>query len=229
MLFSQIIRIFFKKEVNPIKTIYFNFHYFPFRTALLLPVHVFKCTKLEVLSGKIVLDSKPWPGMIQLGRHYLGIKDPKYSRTIWQVSGTLVVKGYACFGRGSKVSIGSNAIFSIGDKFMITGMSELICQCGVSIGNNCLISWDVLIMDTDFHHILDAQNNVINHPKPVRIGNNVWIGCRTTILKGAEIADGCVVAANSVVSQSILSPNSVFSTRGGTDTKIIRSGITWKV
>lgn len=31
------------------------------------------------------------------------------------------------------------------------------------------------------------------------IGNNVWLGANTTILKGARIGDGCIVAAHSVV------------------------------
>ncbi len=39
--------------------------------------------------------------------------------------------------------------------------------------------------------------------KPVRIGNNVWIGSRVMVLKGASIGDNSVIAAMSVVTSAI--------------------------
>jgi maltose O-acetyltransferase len=39
--------------------------------------------------------------------------------------------------------------------------------------------------------------------KPVSIGNNVWIGSRVMILKGASIGDNSVIAAMSVVTSAI--------------------------
>ena len=37
----------------------------------------------------------------------------------------------------------------------------------------------------------------------VRIGNNVWLGERVTVLSGVSIGDGAIVAANSVVTHDI--------------------------
>ena len=39
--------------------------------------------------------------------------------------------------------------------------------------------------------------------KPVKIGNDVWIGARVTILPGVEIGDGCIIGASAVVTKSI--------------------------
>lgn len=39
--------------------------------------------------------------------------------------------------------------------------------------------------------------------KPVVIGNNVFIGMDSIILKGVTIGDGAVIAAGSVVSKSV--------------------------
>lgn len=47
-------------------------------------------------------------------------------------------------------------------------------------GNNSIISWDCLILDTDFHRIY-KDGNMINENKPIEIGNHVWIGAITVL------------------------------------------------
>jgi len=72
--------------------------------------------------------------------------------------------------------------------------SELII-----IGSNCLIAPFVYIVDSN-HGIARAEliARQPNATAPIIIGNDVWIGAKSTILAGAEIADGTVIAANSV-------------------------------
>ncbi|GHV72139.1 hypothetical protein AGMMS49928_28010 [Spirochaetia bacterium] len=79
-------------------------------------------------------------------------------------------------------------------------------------------------MDTDFHKILDKNNNIINVPQEIIIGNNVWIGCRSLILKGARIKDGSIIGANSTVVNELENENSIYV---GNPTKCIRKDITW--
>jgi hypothetical protein len=38
---------------------------------------------------------------------------------------------------------------------------------------------------------------------PVRIGRNVWIGSKATVLKGVSIGDNAVIGANAVVTRDI--------------------------
>ncbi|HYU66336.1 MAG TPA: acyltransferase, partial [Jatrophihabitantaceae bacterium] len=38
---------------------------------------------------------------------------------------------------------------------------------------------------------------------PVRIGNDVWLGTKTTVVRGVRIGDGAVIGANAVVSRDV--------------------------
>lgn len=78
--------------------------------------------------------------------------------------------------------------------------SSIVCFDEIIFRENCLISWDNFIMYNDFHKIY-KNDKVINENKRVIIGNDVWIGCRSTILKGSEIASNSVIAAASIVTK----------------------------
>ena len=83
-------------------------------------------------------------------------------------------------------------------------------------------------MDTDFHHILNSEEQIINFPKPIIIGNHVWIGCRNTILKGVSIADNIIISANSTITRSITDSNNIIGGHGKS-VDIIKSGVNWKL
>ena len=225
---SVVSRIFTARKVAWIKTVYFNLRYFPFSIAIHLPVLVYRRTRLSRMGGRISINVPLKRGIVKLGAQELGTQDSYYSRTIWEVSGHLVINGSVGIGRGSKISIGENATLTLGDKFVITGDSTIICQKEITFGSGCLLSWDVLIMDTDFHHVYDENGCILNSPKAIRIGNHVWIGCRNTILKGVTITDDIVVAANSLITRDIKDDHCVVGGQGK-DAEIIKRGINWRI
>lgn len=209
-----------------LKTIYFNFKYLPFKQAIRLPILVSKKVSLREARGQVVINSEIRTGMIKIGFSGVGIFDYKYSRTIWQVAGKVVFNGRAHIGHGSKISVGPEGRLVIGDNFIITAESSIVAsEKTVEFGNDCLLSWDVLIMDTDFHSILDANSSVVNPSRDVKIGNHVWVGCRTTILKGSDIEDNCIIASNSLVTKSLTGTNKLF---GGQPARELKSNVTWK-
>lgn len=115
------------------------------------------------------------------------------------INGTLELNGKTSFGHGSRLNVNTNGILSIGDGFVNTAKTTIICSKRISLGTRMLISWDTLIMDTDFHSLRNTETlETYPYEKEVIIGNNVWIGMRSVVLKGTIIPDGCVVAANSV-------------------------------
>lgn len=215
-------------RLNIIKTLYFNFHYFPLKTALHLPVFIYRKVELSMTKGEIVLLTPPKLGLVRLGMSEKYSFDRKNNITKWKSEGRFVIHGRIVIGRGCGIRIGKGATFEIGENTCITGHSDIACFKQVTIGRDCLISWDVLIMDTDFHHIEDISGKTINVPKPVVIGDHVWCGCRCTILKGTFIPSDCVIAAGSVLSHNIMKTKSIIGGIGANLT-VIKENITWSV
>ncbi len=109
---------------------------------------------------------------------------------------------------------------SIGDRCYIGDRTEIHSGVEVKIGNGVNIAWDCNILDRDYH-AFEADEEV---KKKVVIEDNVWIGVRSTILKGVTIGEGSVVAAGSVVTKDVPSKCLV----GGNPAKVIKENVTWK-
>lgn len=94
---------------------------------------------------------------------------------------------------------GANSKITIGDHCRIFGA---FCHAkkSIKIGNNCLLASGVNVLDSNAHETYSA-NRTIGRDKPqeIVIGDNVWIGVNSIILKGTTIGDNCVVGAGSVV------------------------------
>ena len=85
----------------------------------------------------------------------------------------------------------------------------------MTIGRDCKIARDVLIMDTD-QHPLPGTDLVV---APVVIEDRVWIGARAIVLKGVQIGHDSVVGAGAIVTRSV-PPGSIVV---GTAARVIRT------
>ena len=94
----------------------------------------------------------------------------------------------------------------------------------MEIGRDCAKAWNTTIIDTDFHQITypDGAQNPIS--SPVKIGDKVWIGCNSTILKGVTIGNNSVIGANTLVNKDV-PPNCLVV---GNPMRIVKEGIDWK-
>lgn len=215
-------------RLNIIKTLYFNLIYFPFKTALHLPVFIYRNVELNMVQGEIVLLTSPKTGMVKLGKPEHYSFDRKNNVTKWKNEGKFVVHGSIIVGRGCGLRIGKEATLEIGEHSCITGHTDMACFKRITIGRDCLISWDVLIMDTDFHHIEDINGKTLNDPKPVVIGDHVWCGCRCTILKGTTISSDTIIAAGSLVTHDIEDSNCIIGGYGG-NMAVIKNDVIWSI
>ena len=182
------------------KTLYFNIYYFGVKGIYTLPVYVSRKVKLLKLKGTINIRGLNTPGMIRIGYPKVGIFDFKYERTIWEMSGKVNFSGSAFIGHGSKISVSDKGVLTMGNNFVITSSSYIVCNQEINIGNDCLLSWKILIIDTDYHTIIYGDNKKSSVSRPISLGDKIWIGCNATILKGTIISSGCVVGANSLLS-----------------------------
>lgn len=98
-----------------------------------------------------------------------------------------------------------NSVIKIGDKTSIEEARITSFEpYKIEIGKDCMFSADIVIMNTDVHKIYDTTTNLkTNEGKEISIGNHVWLGIRTIVLKGVNIGDNSIVAAGSIVTKDV--------------------------
>lgn len=163
--------------------------------------------------------------MIKIGIHLSELVG-RNEKTVVTNCGTIKFKGRVIIGNGSKLLVSKNAHLEIGHKFNVTGKMQICCEHNILIQDDCMFSWNVTMIDTDYHPIYDSKGHITNSPRPITIGRHVWVGCDCLILKGVNIADNCVISAGSIVRGNLESPNSIYGIRGLAIEKL-KDGIKW--
>lgn len=115
---------------------------------------------------------------------------------------------YNVIGRQQKSILWAEGRLTINDN---VGMSStaIICNHEITIGNNVIIGGNTVIYDTDFHSLDHRQRSdpALDRANarwaPVVIGDNVFIGAHSTILKGVTIGNNSVIGACSVVTRNV--------------------------
>ena len=142
-------------------------------------------------------------------------------------------------GRGASVYLGT--MFDVGrhgrvaiGAFTLVNGARIVCDAAIEIGDCCLISWNVVLMDTyrlprdvakrrrALQRVprLDPRRAETGVPgRPIRIGPNVWIGFDACVLPGVTIGAGSIVGARSVVSADV-PPGTVVA---GNPARVIRA------
>lgn len=101
----------------------------------------------------------------------------------------------------SHLVTGANGHLTIGDDVHIAFGAAIACHGRIRIGDRASIGSFAMIVDTDFHDLVSREDTA--EPGAITIGEDVLIGARVTILRGAVIGAGASVAAGSVVSGEV--------------------------
>ena len=141
--------------------------------------------------------------------------------------------GKLIISKGSTINIKKNVIFfsncqfetfgesyaEIGENTHFNNNVTLIVRDRVVIGNDTIVSQNVIIRDSDVHSICGQTNHA-----PIIIGNHVWIGTNAIILKGVTIGDGAVIAAGAVVTSDV--PANCIA--AGNPARVIKENVQWE-
>ena len=142
-------------------------------------------------------------GVLRVGLGSFGISSEHDTSVLRVREGAeLVIGGVVSLQRGVRVVVDGGRL-SIGHGTNVNGVgTKILCATGITIGAMCTFSWDVQVLDNDFHAITSGG---VERPSaaPVVIGDRVWVGTRATVLKGVTIGDGAVVAAGAVVTRDV--------------------------
>jgi len=104
-------------------------------------------------------------------------------------------------GKGGNITIGDRTRIARRGSFDISGT--------IYIGNDCMISEDVLII-THSHDKKDFMNRDKIKTNILTIGNNVFIGARTIITEKVNIiGDNAFIGAGSIVTKDVKSNTTV--------------------
>ncbi len=148
-------------------------------------------------------------GHIVLGDRASVVSDPRW--TALGVRGPVILRLMA---RGARIEVGED-----------TGLSgTVICAAKqVTIGKRCLMGADVMIFDTDFHNPEPEGRRYapVDWPRisaPVIIGDDVFIGAGSKVIKGVTIGEGSIIGAGSLVVSDV----PPFSIAAGSPARVIR-------
>jgi acetyltransferase-like isoleucine patch superfamily enzyme len=175
--------------------------------------------------------------MVALLRQYgvAGYLAGLWLRRHFQQAGVLLVRGGLPLpiieNHGGRIEIGNCALFSgvrlecwegarihIGTGTYLNRGVEIVAAGSVTIGRDCKVARDVIIMDTDQHPLPGGELTV----RPVEIGDRVWVGARAMVLKGVHIGHDSVIGAGAIVTRSVPPHSTVV----GTAARVLRSHAT---
>lgn len=90
----------------------------------------------------------------------------------------------------------------VGENFYANFNCTFLDVSTIEIGDNCMFAPNVqLYMATHPLHPV-KRNSGLEYAKPIKIGNNVWLGGGVIVTPGVTLGDNVVVGAGSVVTKS---------------------------
>jgi len=108
----------------------------------------------------------------------------------------------------------------IGKRFGINQYSRIVAHEKIEIGDHVTIGQMVSILDHDHKYEKKQEQLTLEGyvTSPIKLGNNIWIGDKCTILKGVTIGDNVVIGAHTLVYKDV--PSNVVI--GGNPFKILK-------
>ena len=137
--------------------------------------------------------------------------------------GEVILHPGARIRRDARIYVGPDARLEVHPGGIIGTRATVNVETELVVGSGCEISWDVDIMDTDFHTIV-GPNGPRVRSQPIHLGRGVLVGARAIILKGADVGEGAVIAAGAVVTGRVAAGTLV----AGNPARVVGEVTSWK-
>lgn len=180
---KKIIKSFIIQPIYLIRKLYFSIINY-----IILIVNKVNYGSFPLINGKLIV--------VNRGNCFLGRKI-KFNSTIYS--------NFVGLYKPCTIEISKNATLKIGDFSGFSGVS-IFCSKSITIGEYLFCGGNVSIWDTDFHPLnFEKRRNGSYGTKTaaIFIGNDVFIGANSIILKGVTIGDRAIIGAGSVVTKDI--------------------------
>ncbi len=185
-------------SVNWLKTFYFNYKMFPYKTAKKLPVFFYGKVKFSSLKGSIDIDAPIKTAMIGFGQPYELISRTK-SKGQLVLNGRILFKGHVQIGINYFVLIGNQAYCEFGHLASLASNGKIICKEKIILGDYARIGSESQLIDTNFHQMINTIT-LDKYPLTgtIEIGDYNFVSNRVTIMHKTKTPNYCTIASNSL-------------------------------
>lgn len=206
------------------KTIFYNFKFFDLKKAIKLPLLVSYDTHIKANRSSFeIIGEAIKPFMIKVGitKGSFNLSEKRKTYLEVQDNAKLRFYGKTVISKGGYIYLSDNSLIEFGNNFSCNANCIISSQNSIIFGNDCLIGWNCTIIDGD-GHTTDSNKN----KSTVKIGNHVWIGAETKILKNSVIGNDSIIALGSIISGTFDENNILIASEKA---KIKRRNVKWKV
>lgn len=221
----------FNEKINVLlglpKSLYYNLKWFGIKEGIKLPALIGrKCIIRTCQDSKISIAPNAQTGDIKIGINQGPFLKGKGEYSYFNLAHNAEIrfKGKCNINAGSIINI-SGGLCEFGNRFAANAHFLLSCEKEIRIGDDVLFGWDCTVIDGDGHTIVsNIDNEKCNQPKVIEIGEHVWIGAKSTILKGTRVSDNSIIAYGSVLTKDNMISNVIL---GGNPAHILKEGVNW--
>lgn len=114
-----------------------------------------------------------------------------------------------------------DSLFAVGEHVGIRAGANIKSYGQLVLGDDAMLSANILIQEYDGHPIFDAEGNVLNQRiSGVFVGPHVWLCRDVKIIKGVTIGKGSIIGAFSTLTKSV--PSDAIAV--GVPAKVVKEG-----
>ncbi|MBF5027130.1 LbetaH domain-containing protein [Planobacterium oryzisoli] len=193
----RIVRLIFK--INWIKTLYINFKTQKFSDAIRLPIVVFGRLKLYSLRGKVKIKYPISFGIVIIGKDFDHFPNSLLPVKLL-VNNELIFNGPTIISGGTTITSWTGVI-DIGKYTSIGSGNVIKSNVKITIGDYSRVVSNCVLMDTNVHFVIDANNRINNIFDEIFIDKYCWINAGTVLSKGARLPKYTITGRNSYISK----------------------------